>query len=436
LLGNEESASPVDSYRKQETVLILLNILVLAALFFTHISFMSLLGAPSALLLGTLSVRFIILIFELLWLQRLEPDTSPLLLSLHTHFSVWFNIAVAFAASNLSGMADSHYSVLMVIPIITAAYRWKLSRTLLVIAVAIILTFLEVWLYFFKNPPADVTEYFEAATVSLIFLVVGIVVRLLVGSLREKEQQLEGSLTRLGDMQERLVAEEKLAAMGQLSGAIAHEIRNPVAMIASSLQMAGKEETVPSLKEEMFGIALAESRRLETLTGDFLSYARTMKPVRERSSVMEVLEYAAISAKAKFVEKDLSSRIECGNGAAVDMDKGLIRQALLNLVVNAVDAAPPGSAIVLGCTNSGKDVALYVENSGGSVDPDSARRLFEPFFTTKTGGTGLGLAIVRNIARSHGGDAVFASNENGKVRFEIRLPLRKGEEEIGANTDS
>ncbi len=204
------------SYKKQETVLILLNIAVLAALFFVHIVFISLLGRPTSSLLVVLAVRFAILVFEIIWVQRLTQESSTAI-DIHIHLSILLNITVAFLASVSGGTADSHYSVLMIIPILSAAYRFNLAKTLVVTAITIILTFIEVWLFFRAHPPVDVTEYFEAATVSLVFLVVAVVVWLLVGNLREEEEKLGRSLEDLSVLQDKLVAEEKLAAIGQLS---------------------------------------------------------------------------------------------------------------------------------------------------------------------------------------------------------------------------
>lgn len=414
-----------ESYKIQETILILLNILVLAALFLTHIGFISLLGRPSSLLLLVLSVRFIILISELVWIQKLDSETEPRTLNLHTHFSVGLNIAFAFAASYFGGTADSHYSVLMVIPIITAAYRYNLRLTLLIVFVAVVLTFLEVWLYFQRNPPPDFSEYFEAATVSLIFLVIGVVVWLLVGNLRSEEQKLQASLEQLKQMQEKLLAEEKLAAIGQLSSAVAHEIRNPVAMIASSLKMAEKQSADSPLREEMFNIATQEAKRLENLTTDFLAFARSKPPIKKTEKIRDILEYAGSLSRARLAEKDLNLNIECGEDISAQIDASQIQQALLNLLMNAIDAAPEKSVIVIGAAQNSGNLTLFVENAGEKIPIEIAARMFEPFFTAKSGGTGLGLAIVMNIARAHGGDIVVARNENGVVRFEIVLPMRE-----------
>lgn len=411
----------IKTYKEQETVLILLNIAVLAALFFVHISFISLLGRPSLLLLVTLATRFVILVVELLWLQRLPLDSPASYVNIHVFLSIALNISFAFLASISGGTADSHYSVLMIIPILSAAYRFDLARTLAVTAVTIVLTFFEVWLFFRAHPPVDVSEYFEAATVSLIFLVVATVVWLLVGSLRREEEKLGQSLEDLRILQEKLVAEEKLAAVGQLSSAIAHEIRNPVSMIASSLKMAEKHEPGSAIRLEMFNIATEEAKRLETLTTDFLAFARTKEPALKPVLVYQTLDYIASLAKARLVEKSLTLEVQCDQELSFMLDEVQMQQALLNLLTNAINAATPRGKIGMGAFKDGASSTLFLENEGSSIPEDIAPRIFEPFFTNGAKGTGLGLSIVRNIARAHGGDVFLAGNENGKVRFEIRF---------------
>lgn len=411
----------IRAYKEQETVLILLNMSVLAALFFVHISFIGLLGRPSLLLLVTLATRFVILVVELIWLQRLPLDSPGSYVNIHVFLSIALNISFAFLASIAGGTADSHYSVLMIIPILSAAYRFSLARTLTVTGVTIVLTFFEVWLFFRANPPIDVSEFFEAATVSLIFLVVAIVVWLLVGSLRREEEKLGQSLQDLRVLQEKLVAEEKLAVVGQLSSAIAHEIRNPVTMIASSLKMAEKHEPGSAIRLEMFNIATEEAKRLETLTTDFLAFARTKEPDLKPVLVNQTLDYIASLAKARLVEKGLTLEVQCDPELSFMMDESLMQQALLNLLTNAINAASPIGKIVLGALKQEEGSIIFLENEGYAIPEDIAPRIFEPFFTNGEKGTGLGLSIVRNIARAHGGDVFLAANENGKVRFEIRF---------------
>jgi signal transduction histidine kinase len=240
--------------------------------------------------------------------------------------SIVLNITFAFLAAVSGGTADSHYSVLMIIPILSAAYRFSMVRTLMVTGITILLTFLEVWLFFRANPPADVSEYFEAATVSLVFLVVAIVVWLLVGNLRNEEEKLGKSLDDLQKLQEKLVAEEKLSAIGQLSSAIAHEIRNPVTMIASSLKMAEKHEPGSAMRLEMFNIATEEAKRLETMTTDFLAFARTKPPERKPVAIRDLLDYIAGLAKARLIEKEISIQVECDEKLTFDVDASQMQQ--------------------------------------------------------------------------------------------------------------
>ncbi len=413
----------IESYKRQEVSLILLNIAVLAALFVVHIIFLFELGNPSVFLLLTLAVRFVILIFELIWLQKLNETVNPKLLKVHTQISIWLNIAFAFIASIFGGTADSHYSVLMIIPIIQAAYYFNLTQTIGIIAVTIVLTFLEVWIYFRRKPPVDFGEFFEAATVSLIFFVVGFVVWLLVGNLREEEAKLKESLSELKETQAKLVSEEKLAAVGRLSSAIAHEIRNPVAMIASSLEMAVKQKENSPLRAEMFEIAAQEATRLETLTSDFLSYARTREPEKKTNNIYETLEYVASLVKAKLAEKKIQIEVLCEKDLTADFDASQIRQAMLNLVLNAAEATVNQGRIKIGGQKAERVVKLFVENDGAMISGENGEKIFEPFFTDKPKGTGLGLSIVRNIAHSHKGEIILANNEKGKVRFEILLPV-------------
>ncbi len=415
-------------FKQQQSVLVLLNLGVLAGLVLVHVSFLSLLGLPSRLLLTVVTVRFLTLIAELLWLQS-TGDLQRSLVTIYQHLTIWVNIAFAFLVSYLAGssdvavISDSHYSVLMILPIISAASYFRLPAALAVSAVTIILTFLQVWLFYRRHPPADVTEYFEAATVSLIFLVVTLVVWLLVADLRREHNRLQHNLAELYATRDRLVAEEKLAAVGRLASGIAHEIRNPVAMISSSLTMATRYTRDSPIAAEMFDVATQEAARLERMTSDFLEYARTKAPVKKSVSLADTLGYVASLGKAKASQNKVEIRLNVAPELTAVIDGAQIQQALLNLLTNAFEAMPSGGVVTLGANpNLDHEVTIYVENTGHRVSDEVARRIFEPFFTTKQKGTGLGLSIVHNIAQSHGGSATLEINEPGKVRFCITLP--------------
>ncbi|HEX6731343.1 MAG TPA: ATP-binding protein [Pyrinomonadaceae bacterium] len=417
-----------ESFRGEQSLLILLNLAVLAGLLFVHVSFLWLLGPPSNLLIIVVAARFLMLIGELLWLQNLKTNQRwPM--TLYRHLSIWLSIGFAFLASyvagtaGVSGIADSHYSVLMVLPIISAAFYFRLPGALAVTGVAIGVTFLQVWLFFRRHPPTDVTEYFEAATVCLIFLVVGLLVWLLVTYLRREQLRLKANLTRLNRARDRLVTEEKMAAVGRLASGIAHEIRNPVAMISSSLAMVTRQSNNLQIRDEMFEVATQEAARLEKMTTDFLEYARVRNPVTKPVFLRDTLGYVATLVKAKASQTNIVLNLVVSRDLQATIDDCQIQGALLNLLTNAFDATPSGGEVTLGAfTDVDGDLVIYVENSGDRLSDEVGQHIFEPFFTTKQKGTGLGLAIVHRIARSHGGSATLAINESGRVRFAITIP--------------
>jgi signal transduction histidine kinase len=262
----------------------------------------------------------------------------------------------------------------------------------------------------------------EAGTISLIYVIVGVLVWTLVNHLRSNAAALTKSLAELEQTKERLLMEEKLAAVGRFSSAIAHEIRNPVAMISSALSTGFSGTLGPAERQEMFEIAAKEASRLEKLTTDFLTYARPHPPVAHPADMAESIEYVADLCRPHAAEKAVAVLAETSNGLHANFDGGQIQQALLNLVMNAIEASPSGGVVVLRGDRRDGLVSVDVENASGPIQDDAVDRIFEPFFTTKPAGTGLGLAVARNIARAHGGDLVLSRNQPGSIRFSITLP--------------
>jgi two-component system sensor histidine kinase HydH len=330
-------------------------------------------------------------------------------------------VAFAFGLAILGGMEDTHYIALMVVPVIAAAFRYTPFGIAVVVSASTVLTFLELWLYYRHHVPVSGTEYFEATNVVLIYVVVAAVVALLAAQLRRDRAQLEVSLEELGRTRDRLVTEEKLAAVGRLASSIAHEIRNPVAMIVSSLAVVNDDATDPAKRRELCGIAGEEARRLESLTTDFLAYALQRAPDRRLTSAATTVGYVADLARARAGQSGVIIETRCPAELEASFDPFQVHQALLNLVVNALEATPEGGRITLGAGRNNDGIEFWVENEGETVPPGSIPRLFEPFFSSKPRGTGLGLAIARAVARNHGGDANLQTNEPGRVRFVLRL---------------
>ena len=279
------------------------------------------------------------------------------------------------------------------------------------------------WEYYRLHPSQQFNEYIEAGTVAVIYTLVGIIVWLLVNRLKQKEVHMARNLEELRQTRKQLLEEEKLAAVGRLSSAIAHEIRNPVAMISSSLDMANERGATETERKEMFDIAAKEAKRLEKLTGDFLEYAKPQVLEKTNSSASDTLLYVASACKAYALETGVVVEVEVQPDLTISMDAGRVQQALLNLLKNAIEASQAEQSIRLrGILTDKGSVWLEVHNVGPPIPKEALKQIFEPFFTTKRHGTGLGLAIARNIARAHGGDLFLRVNEPGRVCFTLELP--------------
>jgi signal transduction histidine kinase len=255
---------------------------------------------------------------------------------------------------------------------------------------------------------------------------IGVSSAALLKGLRRARRQAEAEVLKSHETlvrQERLLAEEKLAAVWRMSSAIALEIRSPVAMISSSLDMALRPGQNEAERTEMFAIAAREAGRLEQLTAAFLAYARPRVLEPARTNVAERLNHVAANARARAVEKGVTIKIDADAKLEGEFDGFQIQQALLDLVLNAIDACQPGDTVTLKAgTDGNAAVRLDVIDSGAPIPPNATARIFEPFFTTKPAGTGLGLAIARNIARAHHGDLMLEINQPGRVCFSMKIP--------------
>lgn len=409
------------AFRRENAVLILLNLGVMLGLLTLHFVFRPVLGALSLAGALVLGARFLMQLGELAILSHPRFTLSQGGTRAYAWFTVLAHLLFASLLSRISSGQESHHVVLLVIPVIASAFWFSLPGLIFTVAGASLLTILQVWVPVGALPHGKLMEYFEATTVALIFILVAIVVRFLAHRLWDRERALKASLAELDQARDQLVREEKLAAIGRLSSAIAHEIRNPVAMISSSVHAATKEGASEALRSECLGIVAAESRRLERLTQDFLIYAKN-RPLELRQISLPMLLGAAVGlAHAKADEKGVNLTQRTDGETLVNLDPFQIQQALLNLVINALEATPSGGCITVGGASRNGAVHLWVEDDGAPVPQVIVDHLGEPFHTTKAAGTGLGLAIVHAIAQAHKGNLSLEVNQIGKVRFAMTL---------------
>lgn len=412
----------LESWKRQETIFCFLQLVILAVLLLIHALFAAHFGIPSRALLELLAGAFLLRVLQLIWVQGFTEEPAAGVATTLTTASVLLNLILAFVAAQLTERADSQYFVLLVMPIVEAAFRFSLPAAISVFIAAGALNF--AWIEHFarEHGPVSVSEFFEAGSISMILVFVGALVWTLVKNLRSHQEVLSKNFLLLKQTQDELVREQKLAAIGRLSAAIAHEIRNPVAMISSSLATAVRGQLEPEQRERMFDIAATQADRLEKLTNEFLAYARPRPLSVEKVDVGIMIAYVAELSKARAAERSLKIQVDSPERLPWYCDANTLQQALLNLLMNAIDASPPASTIRITVRSSDSAVKIEVENDGAPISPEAVEHMFEPFFTTKPTGTGLGLAIARNIAQSHGGDLTLSCNEAPVVRFTLRLP--------------
>jgi|GEM_PF-372314 len=412
-----DSAADSAFFRRQEVTFAILNFTLVAALLVIHAFLTPLVGEFAVSVLVVLVAAMVVLAGAMLWLYTLSTPISPSLRTAITWCSIAFSAGLTLVLMSLTRGEDSQSFILMVVPVVEAAFRLGFIDTLGVIVLANSLNFFE------ASGLGSPNEYFEAGATSIIYTMVGVLVWLLVNSLRGREESLRTNIAELERTRERLLTEEKLAAIGRLSGAIAHEIRNPVAIISSSLATANRPDQDDSVRAEMFAIAATEAERLERLTADFLFYARPRATRIARSDVLDTLNYIAAVARPRASDRGIVIRVAVEPGLQANFDPFQVHQALLNLVLNAIEACVEGDVVTL-CARSASDGRLTIEVSDprGPLPAEVIAHLFEPFFTTKPRGTGLGLAIARNIARSHRGDLLLSVNRQSRVAFTLDIP--------------
>jgi signal transduction histidine kinase len=416
-----ENGIPVDGLVRQRSVFCIFTLIVGVLLLLIHVLFASILGEPSLPVIGLLGLMLALRALELRWLQIREHMLTEGEARIESYVSIASMFVLTALLTYFTNRDENPYFVLLAIPILQCAYMFGLLLTTLTIVAADTMILFWIWYFYALHPPARITEFLEIGILCVVYLLMGLLVWFLVDQLKANQSRLTNSLEQLRATRERLVSEEKLAAIGRLASGVAHEIRNPVAMISSSLATATYPETEEGEREEMFAIAARESKRLESLTADFLSYARPSPLRRSPVLVNDQLSYIAAVTRAHAASRGVAIVAEFEGDLSFDLDAPQMDGALLNLVLNAIDATPSGGTVKVGASLAGNVLRIDVEDSGPAIPEADLPQIFEPFFTTKPAGTGLGLAIARGAAIAHGGDLHLSQNRDGCVTFSMTL---------------
>ncbi|MBI4638120.1 MAG: hypothetical protein HY727_17430 [Candidatus Rokubacteria bacterium] len=243
--------------------------------------------------------------------------------------------------------------------------------------------------------------------------------------------ELTGTLSRLQTTQQELLVAERMATVGRVSLKVAHEVRNPISAIelnAEILEDIVRARPGPDM-EEAAGLLTSirdQVNTLDALTEEYLAFARFPRPHFEEDSVNQLVAELAEFVRPVAMRQGLTVRVATDPSVPMmEIDRGLLRQAVLNLVKNGLEALSRGGELTISSLHVGERVEIAVSDTGGGIGEEVARRLFEPFFTTKPQGTGLGLSIARQITEEHGGEIRWENRSGQGATFVIRLPVKR-----------
>lgn len=361
--------------------------------------------------------------------------TAPRLAALETPKARSFLIAVKLALGFLligvtGGILSSYYPILL-LPVVSAATTLGPGGTALVtvLGAAAYLIFLPIAASF--GYPLLPETLREAALRVLFLPLVSFLTYQMAAENREQARRAKRTADDLAEANRKLnVAEEavrrteRLAALGQLTAGLAHELRNPLGTIRASAEMLGKRLTGgDAIAAELTSYIEGEVDRANTLVGRFLDFARPLSLRKSAVDVNGLVDRAADSLirekpeRAERIHKNLDPSIRI-----VQADLDLLERVLVNLIMNALEASPLESTVTVKTRQTAEAVEITVLDRGLGVAPEHREQIFNPFFTTKPTGVGLGLAISARIVGEHGG-AIRVDSEPGRgAAFTVSLP--------------
>jgi len=279
------------------------------------------------------------------------------------------------------------------------------------------------------DPSATVDQILEIP----LFCAAGVLAGILSERERMQREHLERTTVQLASVYrelqesfERMKRVERLSAVGQLSAGLAHEIRNPLASIAGAVGIIERNSGSESKRGECLSIIKRETERLNRLLTSFLDFARPRPPQYQTIDLSGTLDSVIALAAHAVDRKPIALRTETpASLPTLECDPEQLKQVLLNLLINAIQASPDGSDVVLSARSVGPKVFIQVKDAGCGIAPENREKIFDPFFTTKESGTGLGLSVAHQIIEQHGGLLTAEANTDRGMTFSVVLPLKR-----------
>jgi signal transduction histidine kinase len=334
----------------------------------------------------------------------------------------------------LIGQTDgiiSRYYFVLVLPAISAATKMGMFGTIVTSAIAF-----GAYLSFWLRLPSDlyIEDKSELVSRGVIMFLSGLLAHQLAEATRVESRKYQDAAQRLAEANQNLQEAEaavrrsdRLAALGQLSAGLAHELRNPLGTIKTSAEMLLKNVPADNaVAREMAGFISSEVDRTNSLVTRFLDFARPLAVRLDKTDLTQVIDQAVSDVEKHqppfdvTIYKNYSPEIP-----PFFLDGELMERVMYNLVLNAAQASPPSASITVKTRQIDGMVEIAVIDRGSGIQPKLLENIFNPFYTTKAGGVGLGLAIVSKIVDEHGGSISVESEPGEGSVFRVYLPFRE-----------
>jgi signal transduction histidine kinase len=380
----------------------------------------------------------VVLLGALAAVQVLEPKIAALERPQRNVVSTAVKLLFGYLLIGYTGGITSSYYLILLVPVVSAATSCGPAGTLLFTAAACgsylsFLLFVDWERYVL--PPDQAREL--SLRVVFLAVVAYLTYRLAEANRAEARkyqkatEQLEAANRNLQVAEAAMRRSERLAALGQLSAGLAHELRNPLGTIRASAEMLRKSLPVEhGVARELAGFIATEVDRANSLVSRFLEFARPLELRLSEADLSEVIDRAVAR-----VEQDAAGHaVTFHKNYSPDIppflfDPELVERVVYNLVLNAAQASPAGAAVTVKTRPADDSVEIAVIDRGCGIPPQHLESIFNPFFTTKPDGIGLGLAIVSKIVDEHGGKMAVESEPGKGSAFRVYLPARKSRRE-------
>ena len=236
-------------------------------------------------------------------------------------------------------------------------------------------------------------------------------------------------LAQLHHLEAQLRRRDRLHALGEVAMGLAHEIRNPLGIIKTATQLLHRRADLDATDKRHLEYVVSEVSRINDLITEFLDFAKPSAPVRATQAARPLVEDILGFCKPELESHNIQAHIDDqAPGATLYADAGQLKQACLNLILNAIDAMPDDGQLTLRIAHDENgDTVLSIIDTGQGIEPDMIERIFTPFVTTKASGTGLGLAKVFSILENHDARIECVSEKDAGTTFNLYIPAHGGE---------